>query len=408
MNKQRVLIVGGGFAGVKTALELSGDEHFDITVLTDSQDFRYYPTLYRTATGGKRASSSVSYADIFEGKGLTLAIGSAKTLDRKAKNIVTVDGTVFGYDILILALGVVTNYFSIPGLAELSYSIKANEDAMKFKQHLHAQLIDDKKPDLNYLIVGAGPTGIELAGMLPAYLKLLMKHHGIRDRKVNVRLIEAAPRLLPRMPQTTSRYVKWRLKRLGVQIHLGRVVQGQTADSLLVNGKPIKSHTVVWTAGVTNHPFFAENHFVLMPRGKVATDVYLQAEENIFVLGDNANTPYSGQAQTAVRDGAYVGRNLRRLVAGKSMKPYKPRAPISVIPVGKHWAVVNFRNFQIHGLLGWLLRSAADFIAFKDIESWPRAAHQWSEEIGEQEDCPLCREPLQAPVRTDKVDYISY
>jgi NADH dehydrogenase len=408
MNKQRVLIVGGGFAGVKTALELSGDEHFDITLLTDREDFRYYPTLYHTATGGKRASSSVSYGDIFEGKGLTLAIGSAKTLDRKAKTIVTEDGSSYGYDYLVLALGVVTNYFSIPGLAELSYGIKTNEDAMKFKQHLHNQLIDDKKPDLNYLIVGAGPTGIELAGMLPRYMKQLMKHHGIKNRKVHVRLIEAAPRLLPRMPKATSRYVKWRLKRLGVQIHLGRVVQGQTADSLLVNGKPIKSHTVVWTAGVTNHPFFSENHFVLMPRGKVATDVYLQAEEHIFVLGDNANTPYSGLAETAVHDGAFVGSNLKRLAVSKDMKAYKPHVPTSVIPVGKHWAVVNYRNIQIHGLLGWLLRSAADFIAFKDIESWSRAAHQWTEEIGDQEDCPFCREPTPTPHPAEKVGYISY
>jgi NADH dehydrogenase len=408
MNKQRVLIVGGGFAGVKTALELSGDEHFDITMLTDHEDFRYYPTLYHTATGGKRASSSVSYNDIFEGKGLTLAIGSAKTLDRKAKTVMTEDGTIFGYDLLVLALGVVTNYFSIPGLAEFSYSIKTNDDALKFKRHLHAQLTDEKKPDLNYLIVGAGPTGIELAGMLPHYMKQLMKHHGIRNRVVHVSLIEAAPRLLPRMPKATSRYVKWRLKRLGVQIQLGRVVQGETADSLLVNGKPIKSHTVVWTAGVTNHPFFSENHFVLMPRGKVATDVYLQAEESIFVLGDNANTPYSGLAQTAVRDGAFVGKNLKRLTEGKLMKPYKPLAPISVIPVGKHWAVVNYRNLQIHGFIGWLLRSAADFVAFKDIESWSRAAHQWTEEIGDQEDCLYCRQPTPTPKSIDKVSYISY
>jgi NADH dehydrogenase len=157
----------------------------------------------------------------------------------------------------------------------------------------------------------------------------------------------------------------------------------------------MKTHTVVWTAGVTNHPFFAENHFVLMPRGKVATDVYLQAEENIFVLGDNANTPYSGMAQTAVRDGAYAGKNLRRKVNGKLLKPYKPRIPISVIPVGKNWAVVNYRKLQIHGLLGWWLRTAADFIAFKDLESWPKAAHQWTQDQQEEETCPHCA-PVEA------------
>jgi NADH dehydrogenase len=176
-----------------------------------------------------------------------------------------------------------------------------------------------------------------------------------------------------------------------VQILLGKVVQGQDADSLTISGKPFKSHTVVWTAGVTNHPFFADNHFVLMPRGKVATDVYLQADDNVFVVGDNANTPYSGLAQTAVRDGAFVAENLKRRASGKEMKAYQPKTPASVIPVGKNWAVLNWKNLQIHGLLGWWLRGAADFIAFKDLESWPKAYHQWALDIGEQEDCIFCK-----------------
>lgn len=392
MKKHKVLIVGGGFGGVKTALTLSGHENIAVTLLTDHASLRYYPTLYRTATGGKRASSSVPLSEIFDGKGVTVIEATAKTVDRKAKTLTTADGTVCEYDTLVLGLGVVTNYFSIPGLADYSYSIKTNDEALKFKQHLHQQLTDTKKPDLNYLIVGAGPTGIELAGSLPSYLKEMMQAHGVRGPQVHVRLIEAAPRLLPRMPKSTSRAVKRRLKRLGVQIHLGKVVQGQTADSLMINGKPIKTHTVVWTAGVTNHPFFSDNHFILMPRGKVATDIYLQAEENIYVIGDNANTPYSGLAETAVHDGSFVGHNIVRKLAGKTQKPYKPKVPTTVIPVGKRWAVVSYKNFLLHGFFGWLIREAADFVAFRDLESWPKAARQWTEEVGEQEDCPYCRQ----------------
>jgi NADH dehydrogenase len=390
MKKEKVLIVGGGFGGVKAAVELAEDERFDITLLTDQLELRYYPTLYNTATGGKRASSAVPLTDIFESKPVRVALGQAVMLDRKAKKIITADGASHEYDTLIIGLGVVTNYFGIPGLKELSYTIKTNEDALKFKQHLHDQLIDQHKADLNYLIVGAGPTGIELAGVLPTYLHRLMKNHGIKDRKVHVRLIEAAPRLLPRMPKRTSWRVKRRLKHLGVDISLGKVVQGQDLDTLTVSGKPIKSHTVVWTAGVTNHPFFSENKFVIMPRGKVATDVYLQAEDNIFVVGDNANTPFSGLAQTAVGDGAFVAKNLQRRASGKTMHSYKPRIPATVIPVGKHWAVVNYKKFQLQGFVGYLLRNAADFIAFKDIESWPKAAHQWALTEGRQEECSIC------------------
>ncbi|HEY9715655.1 MAG TPA: FAD-dependent oxidoreductase, partial [Chroococcales cyanobacterium] len=297
--KSKVLIVGGGFGGVKAALELCDDDRFEVTLLSDRTDFRYYPTLYHVATGGKRANSSIPLHSLFEGKTITLMQGVAKTLDRKAKAIVTETGQKVPYDTLILALGVVTNYFGIEGLEQYSFGIKSQDEAERLKEHLHQQLTSEHKPDLNYVIVGAGPTGIELAGALPSYLHRIMENHGIEHRAIHVDLIEAAPRLLPRLPQDTSRMVQRQLKRLGVKLYVGQAVQGETADELIVNGKPIRSHTVIWTAGVTNHPFFKDNGFSLLNRGKVATDIYLQTDPDIYVIGDNANTPYSGMAQTA-------------------------------------------------------------------------------------------------------------
>lgn len=390
MAKRNILIVGGGFGGVKAALELASNGHFHVTLLSEHADFRYYPTLYRTATGGRRANASIPLAHIFKDKRITVRQGTAVSLDRKAKQITTADGTVYDFDALILGLGVVTNYFSIPGLQDYAYGIKSTDDALKLKAHLHQQLADDNQPDLNYLIVGAGPTGIELAGALPGYLQHLLQSHGIRKRSVNIRLIEAAPRLLPRLPKHTSRVVRRRLRKLGIKLHLGKVVEGQTADTLLVSGKPMRSHTVIWTAGVTNHPFFSDNHFVLINRGKVATDVYLQTEPDIFVIGDNANTPYAGLAQTAIQDGKFVAKNLKRQARGKDMKAYMPKAPVSVIPVGPRWASLTYKHWRINGWLGWLLREAADFVAFHDLESWPKATEQFITEFGTEEDCPVC------------------
>lgn len=391
MKTEKVLIVGGGFGGIKAAVELAKNGHFNVTLLTEHDTFRYYPTLYRTATGGRRANSCIPLTEIFKDLRITIVHGTAETLDRHAKQVITKDKKAYSYDTLIIGLGVVTNYFSIPGLEEYAYGIKSNEDAIKLKDHLHTQLADESKPDLNYLIVGGGPTGIELAGALPEYLKRIMANHDIQKHSVNVRIIEAAPRLLPRLPKSTSRSVKRRLRRLGVKVHLGKVVSGQTADALMVDGKPMRSHTVIWTAGVTNNPFFASNNFVLMNRGKVATDMYLQAEENIFVLGDNANTPYSGLAQTAVRDGAFVAKNLKRRAKGKDMKAYSPKAPVSVIPVGQRWAAVNYKKYHTHGKLGWLLREAADWIAFNDLETWPQATAQWATSLEGEESCPMCK-----------------
>jgi NADH:ubiquinone reductase (H+-translocating) len=390
MAKQRVLILGGGFAGVKAALELCEDEYFQVTLLSDDDELRYYPTLYHSATGGKRSNSSIPLKRIFEGRSVVLAEGTATKLIRKDKTVTTAKGRAYEYDTLIIALGVVTNYFGIPGLAEYSYSIKTQAEATRFKRHLHRQLEDERRPDLHYVIVGAGPTGIELAGALPGYLQHIMEKHRVKHRAIHIDLIEAAPRLLPRLPKDTSRAVRKRLRKLGVRLYLNSTVEGQTADKLLVGGKPIRSHTVVWTAGVTNHPFFKDNAFTLTGHGKVATDIYLQAEPDIFVLGDNANTPYSGLAQTALRDGEFVAKNLKRQARGKDFKSYVAKKPVTVIPAGPRWSAVVRGNIHFHGLPGWLLREVADLIGFHDLEPWKKASKQWYTEFTTDDDCPTC------------------
>lgn len=390
MAKEKVLVVGGGFGGVKAALELAEDPAFKVTLISDEKDLRYYPTLYHTATGGQRANSSIPLARIFADKEVEVIQARAESLDRKAKAIIDTKGNKHPYDSLIISLGVITNYFGIEGMAEYSYSIKSQSEVKRFKQHLHEQLLDEGRPDPHYAIVGAGPTGIELAGMLPGYLRQVMKNHGLPERKLHIDLIEAAPRLLPLLPKKTSRIVKRRLKHLGVKLYVGKAVEAAAVDKLAVAGRPLTSHTIVWTAGVTNHPFFKENGFVLMNHGKVAVDVYLQAEENVFVIGDNANTPYSGMAQTALHDGEFVTKNLKRRAKGKDFKSYEAKKPITVIPAGPRWAVAIWGRFKFHGHLGWLIREAGDFMGFRDLESWPKAAKQFMTEFGTEDDCKVC------------------
>lgn len=392
MKKTHVLVVGGGFGGVKAALKLADNPDIAVTLLSDKPDFRYNPSLYHTATGGLRAQSSISLGDILPTDKITLAHGTIKELNRQQKHVKTAEGHIVPYDILVLALGSVTNYFGIKGLKEYSLGIKSIEDAEEFKRHLHNQLTADRKPDLNYVIVGAGPTGIELAGALPGYLHKIMQMHGIKHRKVHIDLIEAAPRLLPRSPKSTSRSVKRQLKRLGIKLYVGQAVQGETADALMVNGKPIKSHTVVWTAGMANNPFFEANDFDINPRHKVIVDEHLQASEDVYVIGDNADTPFSGMAQTALRDGAYVACDIERKLAGQSRPAYKPKKPITIIPAGDHWAAVEWGKLHFSGWRGWVMRELADYVGFHDLEPWWKATEQWMTEFGSEEDCPLCIE----------------
>ncbi len=396
-SKHRVVIVGGGFGGVKTALELADDRRFHVTLITDHIDFRYYPTLYRTATGGRRMISSIPLSEIFAEKRIHLINDTVTALDRQARTVTTKVNHVVGYEALVLALGVKTNYFHIEGLEEFSYGIKTPADAEELKAHLHQQLIDQKKPDLNYVIVGGGPTGIELAGVLPSYLQQIAKQHGLPKKAIHVDLVEAAPRLVPRMPKDLSRRLARQLRRVGVRLYLGTTVQAQTADALMVNNKPIRSHTVIWTAGVANNSFFAEQGFQLAKNSKVRTDQFLQSDPGVYVIGDNADTPYSGMAQTALYDGVFVASNLKRLASNQDPKPYTAKKPIYVFPAGHHWAAVLWGSIRIYGRLGWLLRSLADLVAYHDYEPWQLATRRWAAEADTEESCPLCSPELIAP-----------
>lgn len=188
--------------------------------------------------------------------------------------------------------------------------------------------------------------------------------------------------------------VRRHLRKLGVKIYLKTAVQAQTADALMVNNKPIRSHTVIWTAGMSNNPFFSEQGFQLSRNGKVRVDQFLQAEPGIYVLGDNADTPYSGMAQTALYDGHYVAENLKRLADSEDPKPYLAKKPIYVMPAGPQWAAVLWGKFRLYGRLGWALRRLADFVAYRDYEPWQLAMNRFIAEGDKEESCLVCTDDM--------------
>lgn len=393
-NRHRVVIVGGGFGGIKAALVLAEDSRFHVTLVSDHMDMWVYGALYHTATGGSRHVSSVPLSSIFAGKNVHVLHDRAVRLDKNKKVLTTKVGHTLNFDALILGLGMRTNYFGIEGLEEYSLGIKSLEEAEELKAHIHRQIIKDKHEDINYVVVGGGPTGVELAGALPSYIRGVAERHGLPKRKVHVDLIEAEPRLLPRMPKDVSRMVARHLRKLGIKIYLKTAVQAQTADALMINDKPIRSHTVVWTAGMSNNVFFSENEFQLSKNGKARVDQFLQAEPGLYVVGDNADTAYSGMAQTALYDGHYVAENLIRLADKQSPVPYIAKKPIYVMPAGPEWAAVLWGKVRIYGRLGWILRRLADLVAYRDYEPWKMAVSRFMAQDDREEACPTCSDEI--------------
>ncbi len=371
-----ITVVGGGFGGVKAALELSKNKKVRVTLISDKADFQYYPALYSTATGGSRLQSWVPLGEIFANHdNVDVIIDTVTTLDKEKRIIKTATGAKHEYQTLVLALGSVTTYFGIEGLDHYAYGIKSHEEINRLRQHLLQQFSTPNGADSHYLIIGAGPTGTELASSLGAYLKHLKKKYRQPEPRTTISIIEAAPRVLPRMSEKASALVLQRLKKLGVHVELNKKVEAETADSLIVSGRAIKSHTVIWTSGVSNNPFFKANdkQFNLAPNGRVIVDKHMRADKHIYVIGDNAVTPFGGLAQTALHDGIYVAKQILK----KSKKQYKAKQPPVVVPVGENWAIFEYKWIRFGGWMGALIRQAADFIGYKDILPLGQALGVW-------------------------------
>lgn len=363
-QNRNVTIVGGGFGGVKAALEIAKDKSNQVTLISDKDYFQYYPALFSTATGHSYRESWVPLQGIFESYGnVKLVNDTVTSIDTSAKLL---KGTQsYHYETAIMALGSVTTYFGIEGLDTFSYGIKSQDEIRRLQQHLWEEMSDGTDDEKSYVVIGAGPTGVELAGALGNYVLRLRKHFGINKKRVKINLIEAAPRVLPRLSSQSSARALRRLKSLGVHVETNRKVERQTADSLIVDGKPLMTQTVIWTSGVANSPFFEANSesFSLNDRGKVTVDEFMQSSKNVYVIGDNAATPYAGLAQTALHDAIYVSK----LIQGKTSKKYTAVLPPCVIPIGDNWALFEWRGIKFGGRMGAMLRSAADVIGYQDV-----------------------------------------
>ncbi len=392
-HKLNIVIVGGGFGGVKAALELSKDKLCHVTLVSDKDDFVFYPALYATATGATQKISAIPLATIFAGHPVNVVKDYVVGLDTHRRHVVG-KKRHYEYNRVIFALGVVTNYFGIKGLETYSLSIKSPNDVSKFRRHIHNELIAEKHFDKNYMVVGAGPTGVELAASLHDYLLRTGERHKLRQHRVKIQLIEAAPRVLPRLSEKSSQKVEKRLKKLGVSLLLGTAVKEQDDDSLVAGTQDIPTKTVVWTSGVANHPFFAEHSeiFELAPNGRVKVNDQLEAFRDVYVVGDNAATPYTGLAQTALYDAHFVARVIRARLHDHIEPSYEPKRPTSVVPVGHGWAVLERGKFRLSGRSAAVVRSLADLMGYLDILPLRVAVRIWlSDRLREELDCEVCK-----------------
>jgi NADH dehydrogenase len=399
----RILIVGGGFAGIEAALRLS-KKHFrntSITLLSKNTHFEYYPMLYRAVAGKSPLEVCIQLSDIFEDTNVYVVHDEVVSFIFDQKVVAGVSGSRYHYDYLVLALGSESAYFGIPGLEQHAFPFKSINDALRLKNHLHQVFHDhslarkeDLESNLRVTIVGGGPAGVELAGELSSYVDKLCTLHEVAREHVNLLLIEGADRLVPMMSEAVSAKIEERLKFLGVHVHTGEKMLRADMGGIYTDHMHIPSHSVVWTAGVkASHYYMNAQGLKKAPSGRVEVTDELEAvgQKNVFIIGDGAQTQYAGLAQTAIDNGKFVAKVIASRIRYSTKKfSYVPKKVAYAMPVGPDWAMIVVGKHSFSGLVGWWMRTLIDLRYFMSILPLRKAWRAWKEGEKNCESCITC------------------
>lgn len=378
MSQPRVIIVGGGFAGLAAAKAMKSTPA-KIILIDRSNHHLFQPLLYQVATAVLMpAQIGTPIRGILrKQRNATVIFGEVTGVDkdRRCVFVSTVDrqNIPVRYDHLILATGVSHSYFGQNEFAPYAPGLKTVADAEavrnKFLQALEqAEAEEDpsKHRDLmTFILVGAGPTGTEMAGALAVLVRGMLKSEFRRIDPASARivLVDMAPRVLPSFSEDLSKAANERLKQLGVEVRLGHSVDQIDAEGIVVGGERIASRTVIWTAGVAPSPAgqWLQTQTDRAGRVRVGSDLSVPGHSEIFVVGDTASfdqdgKPLPGVAQVAIQQGRYVGKLIHQRITGGSLAdPFRYSDKGSMAVVGKGFAVLQSGKVHRSGFGAWIV-----------------------------------------------------
>jgi NADH dehydrogenase len=378
-SRPKVVIIGAGFAGLEAARVLSRAA-VDIVLLDKKNHHCFQPLLYQVATAAlSPADVAWPIRSIVSGQeNVSVIMADVCAVDKKSKIVTTKEGDRFLYDYLVIATGAYSSYFSHPEWAEYAPGLKTIEDATRIRSKIltgferaeKSTLQAEIRKFMTFVVVGAGPTGVELAGSIAeiAHSVLVRDFRKINPQSARVLLVEAGPRVLPSFPADLSDYTKRILSDIGVEVLTGLAVTGCDDQGVsLAGGERIESACVLWAAGVKASPAAEWLGIEGDRAGRVPVNEFLQLPGNadVFVIGDTASVcsggkPVPGLAPAAKQMGQYVGKHIARIVPGyKSARPFVYRHQGDLATIGKMSAVVAFNRTKLKGYIGWLVWSIA-------------------------------------------------
>ena len=398
-----IVILGGGFAGATVAREL--EKIFDrrpdleITVVDQENYSLFTPLLPEVPSGALEPKHIVfplraflRYANVRQAE--------VKRIDL-AQQLVTAahcpdcEIAHFSYDHLVLALGSVTNFFGLPGIASHGLQMKTLADATSLHAHVigmfeHASMYPARRRELlTFVVAGGGFAGVETAAELNEFVKKADRYYPeVRKEDVRVVLVHAGPRILPEVNESLSSYALKKLCSRGVKVLLQTKIQSYSDNRVLLsNGEEIATRTLIWTAGTKAHPLLADLDVAKTAGGKVVVDDTLQAEgyPGVWAIGDCASVPdrTTGKtcpptAQHAIRQARQLARNIAAVVAGQTPQPFRYK-PLGVLAgLGRRSAVAEVFGLKFSGFFAWWLWRTAYLLKLPGLDRKVRVAIDWT------------------------------
>jgi NADH dehydrogenase len=376
---RRVVIVGGGFAGLWAARGLR-DAPVQVTLVDRHNHHLFQPLLYQVATAGLAAPSVAAPLRYIlrSQRNATMLLGHVERVD-VARREVLVDGQPLPYDQLVLAAGATHSYFGHDGWRETAPGLKTLDDALRIRARVlsafeRAEATRDpalRDALLNFVVVGGGPTGVELAGTLAEIARHTLRgeFRHIDPGRACVLLLEAGPRVLAAFSPEQSARAQRALEHLGVTVRTGTAVTAIAPGVVEAGGQQVRSWTVLWAAGVAASPLGAD---LGVPRDRagrvvVAPDLTVPGHPEIFVAGDLASSlqdgrPVPGVAPAAKQMGRHVARAIRARCAGPPVPPFRYRDQGALATIGRRSAVVEFGRWKLWGWPAWWFWLAAHIV----------------------------------------------
>jgi NADH dehydrogenase len=404
-QKHRVVILGGGFGGLNAAQKLKRAP-VEITLIDRRNFHLFQPLLYQVATGSLSPGEIAAplRGVLSRQKNAQVLLGEAADIDPQAKRVILRDGASFPYDSLIVSTGSQTSYYGNDAWREWAPSLKSVEEATAIRHKIlyafecaeRSMNEEDARAWLTFVIVGAGATGLELAGALAEIANETLKNdfRHINPRAARILLMEGGPRVLAAFPEDLSVKAERLVSRLGVEVKKGVMVSGIDAEGVTYKAgdelKRLPARTVLWAGGVTTNEFgrkLGERTKADTDRSgriKVNPDLTVPGYPDIFITGDLAlslgkdGKPLPGVAQVAIQGGGYAAKNIRARMKGKKdIKPFHYLNKGDMAVIGRAAAVANILGLHLAGFFAWLTWLFVHLIYIVEFQSRVLVFVQW-------------------------------